>query len=441
MTISVQPKIYFQADHGIDPVFVDADAIYVITKLREAGFLAYLVGGSVRDLLVKRTPKDFDISTSAQPEQIKRIFQRRCILIGRRFRLAHIRFGHKILEVSTFRSGENDSDLIVQDNEWGSPQEDVLRRDFTINGLFYDPATQTVIDYVDGWEDVRKGVLRTIGEPQVRFRQDPVRMIRLVKFQARFNFLVDPDTHNALRICRQEIVKSSPARLLEEILRMLESGAAASFFRIMIESHLLEQLFPSLNTFLTSPAGERSYRFLDAIDKLHCHTSRPLDRSLLTAALLYPIVEDSIKKELLRSDIIPHIGEITLLTNSLIKEFVIASFSHFPRRLTALAASIVAMQYRLTPLSGRKHHRPKLMRSKEFDLAMEFFYVRTLVDHTFIEEYQAWLSAKQHLTKTAEYHGHHQHTQSPAAEAPEPLPPLRRHRRRQDSRRASPPHH
>lgn len=441
MTISIQPKIYSHDAHGIDPVFVDPDAIYVIAKLREAGFEAYLVGGGVRDLLLKRTPKDYDISTSARPEQIKRIFQRRCILIGRRFRLAHLRFGHKILEVSTFRSGENDSDLIVQDNEWGSPQEDVLRRDFTINGLFYDPATQTVIDYVDGWEDVRRGVLRTIGDPQVRFRQDPVRMIRLVKFQARFQFSVDPPTQNALKVCRQEIVKSSPARLLEEILRMLESGAAAPFFRLMIETRLFEQLFPSLNTFFISAAGERSYQFLNAIDKLHCHTRRPLDRSILTAALLYPILEDAIKKELLHSDIIPHIGEITLLTCSVIKEFVTASFSQFPRRLTALAAAILATQYRLTPLSGRKHHRPKLMRSKEFDLAMEFFYVRTLVDHTLIEEYQEWLSAKQHMTKPAEHHGHHHGTQGPAAESTEATPPPYRHRRKQDSRRAPPPHH
>src|SRR5262249_1655161 len=156
--LSVKPKIYHAQDHHIDLNLIDPDALYVLDRLRAAGFVAYLVGGSVRDLLVKKMPKDFDISTSALPEQIKALFKRPCILIGRRFRLAHIRFGRKIIEVSTFRTGENVEDLILQDNVWGSPEEDVLRRDFTINGLFYDSADQTVIDYVGGWEDIQEGV-------------------------------------------------------------------------------------------------------------------------------------------------------------------------------------------------------------------------------------------------------------------------------------------
>ncbi len=145
----MQPKTYRAKEHGLDPSLIDLDALYVLEKLRQAGFIAYLVGGSVRDLILRKNPKDFDISTSARPEQIKTIFQRQCLLIGRRFRLAHIRFGHKIIEVSTFRTGENDSDLIVQDNEWGTPEQDVLRRDFTMNGLFYDSADHSIIDYVE----------------------------------------------------------------------------------------------------------------------------------------------------------------------------------------------------------------------------------------------------------------------------------------------------
>ncbi|MFI5344679.1 MAG: hypothetical protein ACHQUC_10735 [Chlamydiales bacterium] len=187
------PKIYFTTEHGIDPALIDRDALYVLEKLRQAGFVAYLVGGSVRDLLIKRRPKDFDISTSARPEQVKVVFQRQCILIGRRFRLAHIRFGHKIIEVATFRAGENDSDLITQNNVWGTAEQDVMRRDFTINGLFYDSSNHSIIDYVDGWEDVQKNLLRTIGDPKVRFKQDPVRLIRLLKFQARSNFKIDPE--------------------------------------------------------------------------------------------------------------------------------------------------------------------------------------------------------------------------------------------------------
>ena len=196
----MQPKIYHANEHDISITLIDPDAILILKKLKEAGFQAYLVGGSVRDLLVKKQPKDFDISTSARPEQIKQIFQRNCMLIGRRFRLAHIRFGHRIFEVSTFRAGENDSDLIIHDNIWGTPEEDVLRRDFTMNGLFYDPTTHTVIDYVGGWHDIHNNLLKTIGEPSTRFKQDPVRMIRLLKFQSRFNF--DIEAHTASSMAR-----------------------------------------------------------------------------------------------------------------------------------------------------------------------------------------------------------------------------------------------
>lgn len=226
----MHPKIYASDQHEIDINMVDPNALYVIQKLQDAGYSAYLVGGSVRDLLVNKVPKDFDISTSAKPEEIKQIFKRQCLLIGRRFRLAHIRFGKKVIELSTFRSGVNEGELILHDNIWGTEEEDVLRRDFTINGLYYNPSTQTVIDYIGGLEDIHQGILCTIGDPIVRFKQDPVRMLRLLKFRARFGFKIEPHTRKALVLCRNEIVKSSPARILEEIYRMLESGASAPFF-------------------------------------------------------------------------------------------------------------------------------------------------------------------------------------------------------------------
>lgn len=289
----MQPKIYQSTDHDIDPALIDSDAIFVLKKLKDAGFIAYLVGGSVRDLLVKRIPKDFDISTSARPEQVKQVFQRNCMLIGRRFRLAHIRFGNKIFEVSTFRSGDNENDLIIHDNIWGSPEEDVLRRDFTINGLFYDPFTHTVIDYVGGWDDIHQHTLRTIGEASVRFRQDPVRMIRLLKFQARFNFNIDLKAKTAMSRCIQEIVKSSPARILEEIFRMLESSASEPFFRLMEESGLLDLLFPCLNHFLSGPHGEDVFHLLKAADTVNLQRlRRPIDRAVLTSCLLFPILQE-----------------------------------------------------------------------------------------------------------------------------------------------------
>lgn len=384
----MQPKIYFAKEHGIDPSLIDLDALYVLEKLRHAGFTAYLVGGSVRDLLIKKKPKDFDISTSARPEQIKAIFQRQCILIGRRFRLAHIRFGHKIIEVSTFRTGENDSGLILQDNEWGTPEQDVLRRDFTINGLFYDSSNHSIIDYVGGWEDIQQHTLRIIGEPEIRFKQDPVRLLRLLKFKARYGFTVDQTTETAIHICREEIVKSSPARILEEILRMLESGAAAPFFRLLAEYNFLAILFPHLMQALRTPQGKMIFHYLTCADQIYQHKGKNvLDRAVLTCCLIYPLLEQELQHQFLSCNHVPHIGEITIIASSLIKELLIQAFSHFPRRITSTMVSILVAQYRITPLSGKRHYREKLFRHKDFDLALKFLKLRALVDVKYVDIY------------------------------------------------------
>lgn len=384
----MKPKVYFIKDLGIEPSVIDPDALYILERLRVAGFTAYLVGGSVRDLLTKKIPKDFDISTSARPEQIKSLFQRQCILIGRRFRLAHIRFGHKIIEVSTFRTGESHDELIVQDNEWGTPEQDVLRRDFTINGLFYDASNHTVIDYVGGWEDIQNGILRTIGHSETRFKQDPVRLLRLIKFRARFNFDVEPITEDAIHSCRKEIVKSSPARILEEILRMLESGSAAPFIRLLDHYGFLKLLFPTLASFMKTNQGKLIYRYLASADQLHQHKGRNvLERPVLAACLIFPLLEKELDREYLSQSNTPHIGEITLLASNLIKDVLIKSFSHFPRRLSSLMISILVSQYRLTPISGKRHYKEKMFRYKEFELALKFFKLRALVNEKLVDSY------------------------------------------------------
>jgi poly(A) polymerase len=406
----VQPKTYFVQEHGIDPRLIDPDALYVLEKLRQAGFVAYLVGGSVRDLLIKKAPKDFDISTSARPEQIKQLFQRKCILIGRRFRLAHIRFGHKIIEVSTFRTGENAGDLIVQDNEWGTPEEDVLRRDFTINGLFYDSSNHSIIDYVGGWEDLKEHTLRTIGMPEIRFRQDPVRILRLLKFHARFGFKIQEETEKAIHLCRQELTKSSPARILEEILRMLESGASARFFRLITEYGILSLLFPELANFLRSQQGKVVYHYLAGVDQLYHHKgTNTLDRSVLTSCLIFPLLEKEIERQYLSKKKVPHIGEITLLTSSLIKEIFILSFSHFPRRISSTMGSVLVSQYRLTPLSGKRHFREKLFRHKEFEFALKFLKIRALVNEKLVDVYTSIRNQYRQFIRHGDRKHHHHH--------------------------------
>lgn len=396
----MRPKIYYEHEHGIDRALIDLDALYVLEELHSAGFIAYLVGGSVRDLLINKVPKDFDISTSARPEEIKAIFQRKCILIGRRFRLAHIRFGHKIIEVSTFRSGENDSDLIVQDNVWGSPEEDVLRRDFTMNGLFYDSSNHSIIDYVGGWEDIQNQTIRMIGTPETRFKQDPVRLLRLMKFQARYEFNVDPQTENALHQCREEIVKSSPARVLEEMFRMLESGAAAPFFKLLAEKKYLSILFPRLMNALHTKNGRLIFHYLACADQIHKYKGKcTLDRAILTSCLIYPLLEQELQLEYLNKNKIPHIGEITIAASTLIKEILYGAFSHFPRKLTSIMISIMVAQYRITPLSGKRHYKDKLLRHKEFEFALKFLKIRALVNQKWVDIYTSVRNQYRQLMK------------------------------------------
>jgi poly(A) polymerase len=387
----VRPKIYHATEHDIDSNLIDGDALTVIRKLKEAGYTAYLVGGGVRDLLVKRKPKDFDISTSALPEEIKRVFQRQCILIGRRFRLAHVRFGRKIFEVSTFRSGENDGDLITHDNEWGTPEEDVMRRDFTINGLLYDPDTHTVIDYADGWSDIHSRTLKTIGDPVTRFKQDPVRMLRLLKFRARFNFNIEAATQDALYVCKEEIVKSSPARLLEEFFRMLESGASAPFFTLMVEHKLLEWLFRPLTYFLRGPHGKEVYDLLASADKVcAAYGSDVMDRSILTACLLFPILQQEITIKFTKQGRTPNYSEIALLSSSVIKGVLIGSYSHFPRRISSITAHILASQFRLTPLSGKCNYLPRIVRQKDFSYSLKFLKLRSMSNPDLEVSYRTW---------------------------------------------------
>jgi len=384
----VLPKIYFAKEHGIDPTLIDLDALFVLEQLRNAGYIAYLVGGSVRDLLIKRNPKDFDISTSARPEEIKAIFRRQCILIGRRFRLAHIRFGRKIIEVATFRSGEDDSGLIIHDNEWGTPEQDVLRRDFTINGLFYDSSNHSVIDYVGGWIDIQHHMLRTIGEPEKRFKQDPVRLLRLLKFQARYGFNIEENTKAAIPICRNEIVKSSPARILEEIFRMMESGAAAPFFRLLAECDFLGIIFPHLMQALRTPQGKMIFRYLACADHLHQHKGKnTLDRAILSTCFIYPLLEHELQRQFISKSRVPHIGEITVTASTLIKEMLIQAFSHFPRRISSMIVSIAVSQYRITPLSGKRHYREKLLHHKDFDQALKFLKLRAMVNAEYVDIY------------------------------------------------------
>jgi tRNA nucleotidyltransferase/poly(A) polymerase len=243
---------------SLDRAGIDADADRVVRKLTRAGYKAYLVGGCVRDLLVGRKPKDFDVATSATPNEIKATF-RNSRIIGRRFRLAHVFFGAKIIETATFRANPRDEDdhdlLIRRDNVFGTESEDAKRRDFTINGLFYDVEREEVIDHVGGLADLDAKLVRTIGDPDIRFQEDPVRMLRAIKFAARLDFGFEPATWRALLRWRSEISKCSPPRLLEEVHRLLRGGAARRSFELLVETGVLAVLSPYLAGLLEGPGA------------------------------------------------------------------------------------------------------------------------------------------------------------------------------------------
>ncbi len=237
---------------------IDPDADRVVRRLSRAGHKAYLVGGCVRDLLLSRRPKDFDVATSATPNEIKAQF-RNCRIIGRRFRLAHVFFGDKIIETSTFRANPRDDDggdgelLIRRDNVFGSELEDARRRDFTINGLFYDVEREEVIDHVAGLADLDARLIRTIGDPDIRFQEDPVRILRAIKFAARLDIQIEPATFRALLRHRGELRKCPAPRVLEEVYRFLRGGAARRTFELLVETGVLEVLSPHLGALLEGP--------------------------------------------------------------------------------------------------------------------------------------------------------------------------------------------
>ena len=312
------PLIVPREAHTLSRRDVDSEALKVLYRLKDAGFTAYIVGGGVRDLLLGRRPKDFDIGTDAHPYQIKKLF-RNCFIIGRRFRLAHIRFGTKVIEVATFRrqvteeeQAEADAQvqagseaeaaapdrgeprhgghdhIIHRDNTFGTAEEDAFRRDFTLNALFYDIATFSIIDYVGGLEDLRAGVVRCIGDPVVRFREDPVRMQRAVSFAARLGFTIDPPVLDAIASERHRIALAAPARLAEEYYKILRSGAAERTFR---ELHRLGLLEP-LSDVLQAQAGDALWASLARLDAFRLRSEAPppaLTNGVLLGSLIVPL--------------------------------------------------------------------------------------------------------------------------------------------------------
>ena len=371
---------------GIDSQDVDQDALRVLSRLQRNGFEAYLVGGCVRDLLLGRKPKDFDLATAAHPRQIKRLF-RNGRIIGRRFRLVHVVYGDHIVETATFRrepesnQGDDGDLLIREDNEFGTAAEDARRRDFTINGLLFDPTADEIHDYVDGLEDLEHGVLRTIGDPSVRFAEDPVRILRAIKFATRLGFRIEDETWAAMSSLAGELERSAPPRVLEEILRLLRSGTALGAFRMMRACGALRTLLPRIDTYLGArddpdPAAhdraDAYWRLLEALDA-DIHAGNEPSNAVLLAVLFLRIIEQRVKA--LSEEDSEIEGDPVQVAADVIDP--IALRARMPRRAIERAKRIIANQRRFTQPST-KGFRPLLfLRGDDFLEALHLFRLRS----------------------------------------------------------------
>ena len=401
----------------------------MLYRLRSAGYKGYLVGGSVRDLLLSRAPKDFDIGTDASPQAVRKLF-RNCRLIGRRFRLAHILFANgKVVEVATFRkrpepAGEGETQEILQtsDNTYGTPREDALRRDFTINGLFYDISDFSVIDYVGGLDDLEAGLIRTIGDPEIRFREDPVRMMRAVEFASRLGFAMTPDTYEAILRHRKEIVKSAPPRVTEELAQTLRGGHALPSLLLTREVGLLDALMPELAEVLREidpdhprGTGHLFWALLDVLDAER-RRGRVFEDAVLFAILFLPIVRARVRE--IAEDGEPEPGRLSTIIEEVVS--LLALRMALPRATADRIKQALAIVGRLSHRPDARGGTRRLAFRDAFPAALDLFELTAMATGRGSELVRDWRALQARIERARD-----------SGEIPTPtLPPKRRRRRR-----------
>jgi len=439
MAKSVDPRIIPRKEHHISHKHVSPNALHTLYRLHSRGFIAYLVGGCVRDLLMGRTPKDFDIATNATPGQIKQLF-RNCRLIGRRFRLAHLHYKDEIIEVSTFRRAaapsdaeetdetgrprrfprhvKNEEGMVLADNLFGTPEEDALRRDFTVNALAYNFADSSVIDYSTGLSDLRERLIRPIGDPFVRFTEDPVRMLRAIRFAASHGFVIEPAAWECLCELSSFISRASPARLYEEMQKLFLLGSARPAFGLLEKSGILAALFPGLAQWLSGdsrrPASVAAN--LSRLDESH-RGGTPSSPPLLLAALFGPSLEDAALGR--HREGIPHRQALDEVCSAFMKE--IAKTVSIPKSVSYGMRAILALRASLHRMPPR---RPATLAARpEFGEALAYLRMATETEHearAVVEWWEAFLLAPHPLEPP---------------EAPTERTPRRRRRKRKRKRR------
>ncbi len=384
---------------GINPRMISKNALTVVEKLNRNGYEAYIVGGCLRDLLLGKHPKDFDVATNARPDQIQTIFQRQCRLVGRRFRLAHIMFGHDVIEVATFRAnhGEQHSEnyakqseqgMLLRDNVYGTLEQDAERRDFTVNALYYSPKDNTLHDYFNGLEDLKAGKLRLIGDPATRYQEDPVRMLRSIRFMAKLDMFLDKPSETPIRQLAHLLKNIPPARLFDESLKLLQAGYGVKTYRLLREYGLFEQLFPALMPYFTPQGDSFAERMiltaLTSTDERVADKLRVNPAFLFAAFFWYPLRE--------KVDILKNEGGLNnhdayaLAGNEILDVFCTALAA--PRRHTAVIRDIWFLQLQLTKRSGKVPE--KTMMHPKFRAAFDLLVMRAEIEGGEAIELATW---------------------------------------------------
>ncbi|MBO1245849.1 polynucleotide adenylyltransferase PcnB [Bordetella holmesii] len=376
--------------HGIDRRNVSRHAIKVCEVLRQHGYEAYIVGGAVRDLITGLEPKDFDVATNATPEQIRPLF-RRARIIGRRFQLVHVVFGQEIIETSTFRapaSADQETDehgRILRDNVFGSQEEDAARRDFTMNALYYDPHTEEVIDYHNGVQDLKKRQIRMIGDPVKRYREDPVRMLRAVRFAAKLNGTIDPATRQPISTMAELIENVPASRLFDEMLKLLTCGHAMDCLRQLRADGLHHGLLPLLDVVLEQPGGEHFVELALERTDARVRAGKTISPSFLFAALLWQQVESRWKE--LRGRGEHNIPSLLQAADSVLDEQT--EKLAIQRRFSSDMREIWFMQPRFERRGGKTIYR--MIEQPRFRAACDFLQLRAAAGEFDSVQAQWWM--------------------------------------------------
>lgn len=395
------PTIIPRSEHPVTRAAISKAALKVLYSLKDAGYESFLVGGCVRDLMLGREPKDFDVATNASPEQIKDLFGRGCRLIGRRFRLAHVRFGREIIEVATFRAqhsgqeegGVIEDGMILRDNVFGSIEDDAWRRDFTVNALYYNIRDFSVVDYVGGVEDLKRGLLHMIGDAETRYREDPVRMLRAARFAAKLGLRIHPDSEQPIFELAPLLQDIPPSRLFEEVLKLFQGGCAVQTFEVLRHYGLFGALFPFTEQCLTQQIDEYPLtlliRALENTDE-RIQADKPVTPAFLFAALLWEPLRQLLE-QLMTHGSKTEIQAMHDAAQQVLSEQ--ARFVTLPKRFSLRTRDIWQMQPRLRRNNGRR--ALLLLENPSFRAAYDFLLLRAESGEDLSELAQWWTAIQE----------------------------------------------